>query len=81
MVRIADNEWENWRDLTYLRHYYILKKESMEPGFKYRLDRYAPLHKLKLAWQMDLSGFQYEDLAQWVEEEIAEYHTGAAKVQ
>jgi hypothetical protein len=75
------DKWENWRDLTYLRHYYILKKESMEPGFKYRLDKYSPLHKLKLAWQMDFSGFQYEDLAQWVEEEIAEYHTGAAKVE
>lgn len=73
--------WERWRDLTYLRHYYLGEKGSMEPGFRYRLDKYAVLHQLKRALLVDFAMFDNDDLGAWVEEQVSEFRTGAAKVE
>jgi hypothetical protein len=72
---------EQFMDLTHLRDFYILQKGLMEPGFKYRLDKYAVLHKLQSSFALDFSVLEVEELAIWVEEEVSEYRTGAAKLE
>jgi hypothetical protein len=69
---------EEYMELTDLRDFYVIQKGLNEPGFRYRLDKYAVLHKLQSAFFLDFAALGVQDLATWVEEEVSQYHIGVA---
>lgn len=67
-------------EFTHLRDFYILQKCKMEPGFNYRLQKYAEVHKFHSCFRVLLQSLELEELLEWVEEQVSEHRVYSGKV-